>query len=90
MRFAIAGPANDAGLELEPGLAQALASDVERERDALPLMQFCLRRLLEVRGDGPLTLKAYEAIGGARDAVGTWAESQLDAFEGMPDRGWRI
>ncbi len=73
----VEGPAKVAGLELEPGLAQALVQDTQ-DADALPLLAFALRELWERRGpDGRLTLAAY------RDQVGGLAGSVARAADGL-------
>jgi MinD-like ATPase involved in chromosome partitioning or flagellar assembly len=93
LRFAIEGPAADARLGLEPSLVDRLVADIAREQKeggALALLQFCLRRLCDVRRASVLTLAAYESIGGAGNAVRDWMESQFHAIPQIPDRGWHV
>jgi formylglycine-generating enzyme required for sulfatase activity len=71
----IEGPAQVAGLELEPGLVQALVTDTKTD-DALPLLAFTLRELWERDGqDGRLTLETYRnRLGGLQGSVAKVAE----------------
>ena len=71
----IEGPAQVAGLELAPGLAQALVTDTKTD-DALPLLAFTLRELWEQDGrDGRLTMEAYrDRLGGLQGSVARVAE----------------
>jgi WD40 repeat protein len=72
---AIGGPAERAGLDLEPGLIPAISGDVRQEPGALPLLQYALTELFDQRQDGALTLAAYEAIGGVAGAIAGRAEA---------------
>jgi WD40 repeat protein/DNA-binding SARP family transcriptional activator len=74
LRQAIEGPSRRAGLLLDPGLADALAHDVDREPGALPLLSTALLELWQRRDGRRLTRVAYDAIGGVRGAVGRLAE----------------
>jgi hypothetical protein len=83
----IEGPAKVAGVELEPGLAQAMVADTATD-DALPLLAFTLRELWDpYHGDGRLTLEEYQdRLGGlqgslARAAEAIFAERMLSADE---------
>ena len=58
----IEGPARVAGLEVEDAFVQQAASDAETE-DALPLLAFALRELLNWPSNKPLTLERYQALG---------------------------
>src|SRR5262249_8246555 len=71
----IEGPAHVAGIELDPGLAQAMVADTATE-DALPLLPFTLRELWErYAADGPLTLEEFRAgLGGLKGSVARAAE----------------
>ena len=74
----IEGPASVAGLELEPGLAQAMIVDAATE-DALPLLAFTLRELWERNGDdGRLTVEEYRSgLGGLQGSLDRAAEAVL-------------
>ena len=72
---AIEGPAARAGLEVEPGLADALVGDVAGEPGALPLLSTSLLELWRLRDGRRLRLAAYREAGGVRGAVARLAES---------------
>jgi WD40 repeat protein len=73
----IEGPAAVAGLELEPGLTQAMVHDTEAE-DALPLLAFTLRELWEHRNGPRLGLGVYrDLLGGLSGSVARAAEAVL-------------
>ena len=58
----IEGPARVAGLGVEDAFVQQAAGDAETE-DALPLLAFALRELLNWPSNRPLTLERYKALG---------------------------
>ncbi len=73
----IEGPAQLAGLELEPGLVPLIIEDIETQ-NALPLLAFTLAELWKRYGQhGKLTLMDYKNLGGVRGSVKRAAE---DAF----------
>jgi DNA-binding SARP family transcriptional activator/WD40 repeat protein len=71
---AIAQPARDAGLDLEPGLVTRIVDDVREEPGGLPLMQHALTELFAAREHDTLTLASYAATGGVIGALGSRAE----------------
>lgn len=75
-------PAELAGLELEPGLVQAMVADTGTQ-DALPLLAFALHALWRKRGaEGRLTLADYrDDLGGLQGAVAKAADAVLAATE---------
>lgn len=78
---AIVGPAQRAGLTLEPGLVAALSRQVGSQPGALPLLQYALTELFERREGRALTLAGYQASGGLLGALARRAEqlySELD------------
>jgi len=80
---AITGPAERAGVRLEPGLATQIIADVSEQPGALPLMEYALTQLFERRSGALLTLEAYQALGGALGALARRAEELyggLDQF----------
>jgi WD40 repeat protein/class 3 adenylate cyclase len=79
---AISGPAERAGVALEPGLVAQMISDVGGEPGALPLLQYALTELFEQRRGSTMTLEAYRAIGGVSGALARRADS---VFEGLDD-----
>ena len=60
---AIAGPAAQVGVRLEPTLLERLVADAAEEPGALPLLQEALVLLWERRENRRLTLAAYEQLG---------------------------
>jgi WD40 repeat protein/DNA-binding SARP family transcriptional activator len=75
LRAAIQGPADQAGLLLEPGLVELLLQDVQGEPGALPLLSHALRTTWERREGRTLTVDGYRASGGIRGAVAQSAEA---------------
>ena len=71
-------PAVAAGLELDPGLAEAVAGDVSGQPGALPLMSTALLSLWERREGRRLSLAAYRELGGVRTAVAQLAETAYE------------
>jgi WD40 repeat protein/DNA-binding SARP family transcriptional activator len=81
LRRAIESPARQAGLRLEPGLAEAMVSEVAEEPGGLPLLSCALLESWQHRHGRTLTLAAYHQAGGVRGAVARLAErawQQLD------------
>ena len=81
LREAIAGPAHQAGLLLEPGLVELLVREVEGEPGALPLLSHALRITWERREGRTLTVEGYRGGGGIRGAV---AQSAEELYEQVP------
>ena len=74
----IAGPAQRAGVDFEPGLIERIAQDAE-QGDALPLLAYTLRVLYERIGvDGRIDGSDYEAVGGVVGALTRRADQILD------------
>jgi WD40 repeat protein len=72
----ISGPADRAGVNLEPGLISEIVADVSDEPGALPLLQYALTELFENREGDLLTARAYRSIGGVAGALGRSAEGE--------------
>lgn len=70
----IVGPAQLAGLLLEPGLSKVIVEDIYQQPGALPLLQFALSQLFEGRAADKLTHEAYQSIGGVSGALARRAE----------------
>ena len=83
LRRAIEGPAEQAGLRLEPGLVDLLVREVEGAPGALPLLSHVLRQTWTRREGNTLTVAGYTATGGIQEAVSQSAES---VFRGMTAR----
>jgi DNA-binding SARP family transcriptional activator/WD40 repeat protein len=87
LRAAIEGPAQQAGLLLEPGLVDLLTRDVEHEPGALPLLSHALRMAWERREGYTLTVAGYRESGGIRGAV---AQSAEEVYEQTPVEQRRV
>ena len=83
LRRAIEGPAEQAGLRLEPGLVDLLVREVEGAPGALPLLSHVLRQTWTRREGNTLTVAGYTATGGIQEAVSQSAET---VFRGMTGR----
>ena len=71
-------PARVAGLDPEPGLADAILRDAGTEPGALALVEFALEELYERSGGKRLTLAAYRALGGKGGGIGGVIEGQAE------------
>lgn len=81
LRQAIEGPAELAGLRLEPGLVDLLVRDSEGEPGALPLLSHALAETWQRRDGRVLTVEGYRATGEIRGAV---ARSADRLYESLP------
>jgi len=79
---AVAGPAERVGTRLDSALVAQLITDVAGQPGSLPLLQFALTELFEVREGSVVSLEAYRAIGGVHGALARRAE---DTFRGLSD-----
>lgn len=75
LRRAIERPAEQAGLVLEPGLAEGILRDVVGEPGALPLLSHSLLETWKRRSGRMLTLLGYLQSGGVRGAIAKTAET---------------
>ena len=71
---AIEAPAARIGVRFEPGLAATMVSDVAERPGALPLLQFTLTELYELRTQSTITVEAYQHLGGISGALASRAE----------------
>ncbi|MGP4096823.1 nSTAND1 domain-containing NTPase [Nonomuraea sp. KM90] len=85
LRRAVTGPADTAGLELEPGLVDAALSDLRPTRGggaygtgALPLLSQSMLITWRKRAGNRLTSQGYGASGGVTEAVQRSAEAAYD------------
>jgi HEAT repeat protein len=75
----ISRPAERAGLEMEPGLADEILKDAGTDPGVLPLMAFCLEELYQQTApDHRLTLDAYDHLGRLRGAISRRAAVLLE------------
>ncbi len=78
---AVEGPAEQVGVEFEPGLAAAIVAEVSEQPGALPMLQYALTELFERRDGRRLTWAAYQEIGGVSGALARRAEEVYDALD---------
>lgn len=76
LQQAIEEPARLQGYELERGLLGEILHDIGQERGSLPLLQFSLTQLWEVRNqqNHKLTVTQYKKLGGVIGSLNTHAE----------------
>ncbi len=75
---AVARPAYQVGLRIDPALISQIVNDVRGEPGALPLMQFALQDLFEAeKNQGELTLDGYLARGGLHQALERHADAEF-------------
>ncbi|MFI0975987.1 hypothetical protein ACH4SP_03050 [Streptomyces sp. NPDC021093] len=98
LREAIVHPAQEVGLDVEPGLVELLLRDLgggEGEPGAgyeagrLPLLAHALRATWQLRSGHVLTVAGYRATGGIRKAVATTAEEICTGLDGAGRRAAR-
>jgi len=75
LREAIVQPANIVGLTFDPALVDRILDDVGDEPGNLPLLEYALSELWDLRAHGRLTLMAYQQIGGVQGALTGRAEA---------------
>ncbi len=74
LRATIEGPAQVAGLRLEPGLVDLLMREAADEPGALPLLSHALAETWKRREGALLTVEGYQATGGISGAVAASAD----------------
>ena len=82
LRETVTGPAQQAGLILEPGLVDLLVREVRDDPGALPLLSHALLETWRRREGNTMTVDGYQATGGIHGAVAQSAErlyGQVDA-----------
>jgi hypothetical protein len=80
LREAIEEPAKLIGLKFEEGLVDQLIQDILGEPAALPLLQFTLLKLWEMRERNRVTWESYRRLGGGRLALARSADA---FYEGL-------
>ena len=81
---AVAAPARNVGIELEPGLVGRVVADVENQPGGLPLLQYALTEMFNHRRSDVLTIEDYESTGGVVGALGRRAE---ELYKGLSNSG---
>ena len=82
LRQVVELPARRVGLDVEPGLVEAVVADVSGRPASLPLLSTALVRTWERREGTVLTLAGYTAAGGTGSALERLAE---EAYESLDD-----
>ena len=80
VRRAVEGPAEVAGLVVDPRLVEQVVKDVRAQPGALPLMSAALADTWEGRSGHRLTIAAYTRAGGVSGAVARMAEDTYGAL----------
>ena len=86
LRLAITGPAAEAGLAVEPTLAEAVIAELREGAGdglgsgVLPLMSQAMATTWQYREGSALTLRAYRRAGGVADAVNRSAQAAYDTL----------
>ena len=80
-RQAMLKPAEQVGLQVEPGLVEVLLSDLNHSAGDLPLLEFVLEQLWQRRQNGQLTLQTYQEIGGLKGALERQAQAVYDSLD---------
>src|SRR5690242_8626527 len=96
LRLAITGPAAEAGLAVEPALADAVIAELRGGTGqglgsgVLPLMSQAMAATWEHREGSVLTVRAYRRAGGVADAVNRGAQAAYDALTGRQQDAARL
>ena len=77
---AIVRPAERVGVGLESNLLAAIVQDVSDQPGVLPLLQYALTELFELRERRLMTLSSYQASGGVTGALARRAEALYAEF----------
>jgi hypothetical protein len=96
LRAASVEPANQTGLELQPGLVDRLLADsgadpvdehaAEYDSGALPLLSHALLTTRQYRRGNQLTLNGYREAGGVTGAIATTAEHTYNSLDAAGQR----
>jgi WD40 repeat protein/serine/threonine protein kinase len=81
---AIAEPARQVGLEVDPELIATIVHDVKGELGALPLLQYALTEAFDRRTGQTISLAAYESSGGVYGALARRAQ---EVYDGLDETG---
>ncbi|HET6770584.1 MAG TPA: BTAD domain-containing putative transcriptional regulator [Actinomycetota bacterium] len=75
---AVSGPAERAGIRVEPQVVAEIVSEVATQPGALPLLQYALTELFDRRTESTLTAEAFHDLGGVAGALSGRAEALFD------------
>jgi len=80
LEAAIVGPAEKAGVVVEPALLAELVGDAGHRPGTLPLLEYALTELFDERSKTALTLDGYRTLGGIRGVLSRSAEAIYDGL----------
>jgi len=75
LRRAITSPANEAGLQIEPGLVEMILREIAEEPGALPMLSHALMETWKRRSGNKMTVQGYLDSGGVVGAITETAEA---------------
>jgi len=78
---AIIEPAQRVGVSFDPGLVTAIIGEVKEQPGALPLLQYALSELFELREGLSISSLAYKELGGVRGALARRADTIYQELE---------
>jgi DNA-binding SARP family transcriptional activator/ABC-type glycerol-3-phosphate transport system substrate-binding protein len=81
LEHAIVGPARRVDVEVDPSLVAEIVADVVERPAALPLMEYTLTEMFDVREKDVITVSAYREVGGVLGALVQRAESILESLD---------
>lgn len=81
LQRAIVGPAERAGVKVDPDLIAAIRRDIGEQPGTLPLLQYALTELFERRQGCRLTLQIYQSSGGVLGALARRADELFSGFD---------
>jgi basic membrane lipoprotein Med (substrate-binding protein (PBP1-ABC) superfamily)/DNA-binding SARP family transcriptional activator len=82
----VVGPAERAGVSVEPALLAELVADAADRPGTLPLLEYALTDLFDQRREAALTLEGYRALGGMRGVLSRSAEAVYGALSSDEQR----
>jgi hypothetical protein len=87
---AIIEPARKCGYRLSNGLLDVILADIEEESNCLPLLQFTLQELWQIRDSNKriMTIKAYKDLGRIKESLNRHAESVYDELRSTKEKEW--
>ena len=90
LEMAIVEPAEKQGVKLQERLLARILKDVESEENCLPLLEFALSQLWEMRSEAEaeLSIANYEALGGVMGALNTHAENIYKQLASRKQEQW--
>jgi WD40 repeat protein len=86
---AIQAPASYVGLEFEPGLVARILDDIGDAPGHLPLLEFVLKRLWDLKAGRVMLHDAYDHIGRVEGAIASKAENVFAALSALEQEAVR-